>query len=192
MHDAVAGWDTFYVIIGSSAAALTGLMFVVITLTAEMRSALVGAGEGVGAYASPTVVHFCLVLLIGAVMTSPGHTALSLAISMAIIALIGLGYMIAVLLRMRRVEVYEPVGEDVLWHVVLPLAAYVCLLACAGFLRAGRDRSLYFVGASALLLLYIGIHNAWDTATWMAVQGKEGQEGRRPQPGVNQTAGQGS
>ena len=30
--DATAGWDTFYVIVGSSAAALTGLMFVVISL----------------------------------------------------------------------------------------------------------------------------------------------------------------
>jgi hypothetical protein len=181
MHDAVAGWDTFYVIIGSSAAALTGLMFVVITLTAEMRSALAGTGEGLDAYASPTVVHFCLVLLIGAVMTSPGHTALSLGVSIGIVALIGLGYMVAVLLRMRRVKAYEPVGEDVLWHVVLPVVAYVGLLACAGFLRLGRDKSLYFVGASSMLLLYIGIHNAWDTATWMAVKGREAQEGQ-PQP----------
>ena len=34
----IDGWENFYVIVGSSAAALTGLMFVVITLTAEMRT----------------------------------------------------------------------------------------------------------------------------------------------------------
>lgn len=176
MGEAVAGWDTFYVIVGSSAAALTGLMFVVITLTAEFRSALPNSGEGLDAYASPTVVHFCLVLLLAAVLTSPRHSAMSLAISIGIVALIGLGYMVAVLLRMRRVKAYQPVGEDWLWHVVLPLAAYLSLLICAGLLREGRDNSLYFVGAASLLLLYIGIHNAWDTATWMAVKGREAQQ----------------
>jgi hypothetical protein len=180
MSEAVAGWDTFYVIIGSSAAALTGLMFVVITLTAEFRSALPNSGEGLDAYASPTVVHFCLVLLLAAVLTSPKHTPMTLGISIGVVALIGLGYMIAVLLRMRRVKAYQPVGEDWLWHVVLPLAAYVCLLVCAAYLWGARFNSLYFVGGSSLLLLYIGIHNAWDTATWMAVKGRESQSQQQP------------
>ena len=34
---ALIPWDNFYVIVGSSAAALTGLQFVVITLVAETR-----------------------------------------------------------------------------------------------------------------------------------------------------------
>ena len=33
-----AAWENFYVIVGSSAAALTGLQFVVVTLGAEARS----------------------------------------------------------------------------------------------------------------------------------------------------------
>ena len=77
MSQAVAGWDTFYVIIGSSAAALTGLMFVVITLTAETRLGTGDTASGLDAFASPTVVHFCVVLLLAAVLTSPLHTALS-------------------------------------------------------------------------------------------------------------------
>lgn len=181
MSEAVAGWDTFYVIIGSSAAALTGLMFVVITLTAEMRLATDEQANGLDAFASPTVVHFCLVLLLAAVLTSPRHTATSVGVSVGFVALAGLGYMVAVLLRMRRVKAYQPVGEDWLWHAVLPVVAYLCLEACAIFLWEGDDMSLYFVGASALLLLYIGIHNAWDTATWMAVHGRDPQ-GRQQRP----------
>jgi hypothetical protein len=37
MHSVLADWESFYVIVGSSAGALTGLMFVVITLVADAR-----------------------------------------------------------------------------------------------------------------------------------------------------------
>ena len=171
MSEAVAGWDTFYVIIGSSAAALTGLMFVVISLTADVRFAPVDRINGLDAYATPTVMHFCLVLLTAAVLTSPRHTTVTVGGGIGVVALIGLGYMIAVLLRMRRVHAYQPVAEDWIWHTILPLVAYLSLAASAYFLWHGGDNWLYCVGADALLLLYVGIHNAWDTATWMAVHG---------------------
>lgn len=176
MSEAVAGWDTFYVIIGSSAAALTGLMFVVITLTAETRLGTGDTASGLDAFASPTVVHFCVVLLIAAVLTSPLHTPLSLGLSVAIVGLGGLGYSITVMIRMKRVKAYAPVGEDWLWHVCFPLVAYLALLISAGILSRGSTAGLYFVAGASLLLLYTGIHNAWDTATWMAIHGKDGQK----------------
>jgi hypothetical protein len=174
MHEAVAGWDTFYVIIGSSAAALTGLMFVVISLTAEGRMGAGSTARGLDAYASPTVVHFCLVLLVAAVLTSPLHTAVSLGLSVGIVGVSGLGYAVKVILRMRKVEAYAPVGEDWIWHVAFPLVAYLTLIVSAVVLWRNSGAALYFVAAAALLLLYTGIHNAWDTATWMAIHGKDG------------------
>jgi len=169
MSDAVSGWDTFYVIIGSSAAALTGLMFVVVSLTAEVRVEAGASAAGLAAYSSPTIVHFCLVILMASVLTSPKHTALSLGISVGAVALIGIGYMVVVLRRIRTVTQYNPVGEDWLWHVVFPLVAYFVMVACAALLWRGLEWPLYFVATSALVLLYTGIHNAWDTATWMAI-----------------------
>jgi hypothetical protein len=169
MSDAVSGWDTFYVIIGSSAAALTGLMFVVVSLTTEVRIEAGATAAGVAAYSSPTIVHFCLVILLASVLTSPKHTTLSLGISVGAVALIGLGYMIVVMRRIKTVTQYNPVGEDWIWHVVFPLIAYFVMLVCAALLWRGSDWPLYFVAGAALLLLYTGIHNAWDTATWMAI-----------------------
>ena len=52
-------WETFYVIVGSSAGALTGLMFVVIALVAEFR----GSERQIEAFGTPTVVHFSAPLL---------------------------------------------------------------------------------------------------------------------------------
>lgn len=181
MSEAVSGWDTFYVIVGSSAAALTGLMFVVITLTAEVRIGAGGTSSGLDAFASPTVVHFCVVLLLAAVLTSPLHTASSLGLSIEVVGLAGLGYSIMVLFRVKKVEVYAPVGEDWVWHVLFPFTAYLDLVVSGVFLWRGRPAALYFVAAAALLLLYTGIHNAWDTATWMAIHGKDSpREDQKP------------
>src|SRR5438067_2522181 len=63
-----AEWETFYVIIGSSAAALTGLQFVVIALSAEQK---VLNSTGPEAFATPTIVHFCSVLIIAAIVYVP-------------------------------------------------------------------------------------------------------------------------
>ena len=60
-------WETFYVIVGSSAGALTGLMFVVMALVVDFRS----SEQQIEAFGTPTVVHFCGVLLLSAVMSAP-------------------------------------------------------------------------------------------------------------------------
>jgi len=62
-------WESFYVIVGSSAGALIGLQFVVITLVAE-RPALRSA-EGGAAFSTPSVVHFAVVLLLSAILSAP-------------------------------------------------------------------------------------------------------------------------
>jgi hypothetical protein len=61
----LAGWANFYVIIGSSAGALTGLQFVVITLIAQARRP--ASRQDLRAFGTPAVVHFCAALLVSAV-----------------------------------------------------------------------------------------------------------------------------
>src|SRR2546428_8887500 len=65
-------WESFYVIVGSSAGALTGLQFVVIARIAEAEAA--ASMLEVRAFGTPTVVHFCAVLFISAVLSAPWHT----------------------------------------------------------------------------------------------------------------------
>lgn len=63
----LTAWETFYVIVGSSAAALTGLQFVIIVLGAEANA--LGSAPTTRAFGTPTIVHFCAVLLIAAILT---------------------------------------------------------------------------------------------------------------------------
>jgi hypothetical protein len=63
--------------------------------------------------------------------------------------------------------------EDWLAHVLLPLIGYGALVAAALLLPAEPVPSLFIVGAVLLLLLFIGIHNAWDTVTYIVVGGRQ-------------------
>jgi hypothetical protein len=162
-------WETFYVIIGSSAAALTGLMFVVVALSAERnKAALASQVEALDSFATPTVVHFCAALLVAALVTTPRQTAGSLSGCLMGAGGAGLVYAIVVAVRAARQKVYVPVLSDWMWHVVLPLLAYLSLLVAAIVMRREPEESLYGVGAAELLVLFIAIHNAWDAAVYIA------------------------
>src|SRR3982074_2140019 len=113
----LAGWQNFYIIMGSSAAALTGLMFVVITLTSERRG--VDDSGVLGAFTSPTVLHFCAVLLVAATLTTPGHTTVSLSFCLTVIGLGGIAYTTSIIIRMRRQKMYALGTSDWIWYILL-------------------------------------------------------------------------
>jgi hypothetical protein len=164
-------WESFYVIIGSSAAALTGLQFVVIALSAEAR--LPRAAESVGAFGTPTVVHFCAVLLVSAILSAPWPAVSNAALALSACGAAGIVYTLIVVRRARAQQGYKPVLEDWLWHAAFPLIAYVALFGAALVLGRDLTHCLFVIGTTALLLLFIGIHNAWDAATYMATQSKQ-------------------
>jgi hypothetical protein len=67
---ALSGWENFYVIVGSSAGALIGLQFVVLTLIAS-RPVGAGTAQAGHAFATPNIVHFGAVLLLAGILTAP-------------------------------------------------------------------------------------------------------------------------
>jgi hypothetical protein len=169
-----AAWESFYVIVGSSAAALTGLQFVVIVLGSEARSI---RGPEVGAFGTPTIVHFCAVLLMSAILSVPWRAISSGGLALGACGLAGIVYMLVVIRRARGQKGYAPVMEDWLWHCVFPLVAYVMLLVAALLLRRNAPHWLLLIAATALVLLFIGIHNAWDAVIYIATQRHRHSEG---------------
>ncbi len=167
-------WESFYVIVGSSAAALTGLMFVVITLIADLEAQR--SGGALAAFGTPTVVHFCSALVVSATLSAPWHSLTKVAAALGICGVWGVAYTFIVARRARRQNTYQPVFEDWLWHTVLPLGAYTALLLAAIVLPGDAERSLFVVAAAVLSLVLIGIHNSWDTVTYLALSQHEGQQ----------------
>ena len=162
----LAQWENFYVIVGSSAGALIGLQFVVITLIAAARPVTRVDAQAGGAFATPSVVHFGVVLLLSAIASAPWNGITTVAVLWGFVGLCGTVYVVVVARRMRVQSAYQPVFEDWLFHVLLPFAAYAALAISACVVHSRARPALFLVGAAALLLLFIGIHNAWDAVTY--------------------------
>jgi hypothetical protein len=161
----LAGWENFYVVVGSSAGALIGLQFVVITLISNTPIAP-NQEEAGAAFATPTIVHFSVVLLLAAVQTAPWRGVGSVLVIWGLLGLGGIVYEIIVARRMRMQVLYAPVFEDWLFHVLLPFAAYGTIAVSAFIVRLNPGEALFATAAAVLLLLFIGIHNAWDAVTY--------------------------
>jgi len=162
------GWDNFYVIAGSSAAGLTGLTFVVITLSAGARRVNV---TGLRVFLTPTIVHFGAVLAIAAYVSMPRHSELSLSLGLGAAGIAGLVYIGAITAAMRRLALdYVPVAEDWIWNVILPALVYGALLAVGLLIWRWPQRCMYGAATVVVLLMIIGIHNAWDIAVWNTIR----------------------
>jgi hypothetical protein len=172
---ALSGWENFYMIVGSSAGALIGLQFVVITLIAEIPTLPTDPQAG-GAFSTPSVVHFGVVLFLAAIASAPWSSIGTVAALWGFTGFAGMVYSVIVARRMRMQRIYKPVLEDWLFHVLFPLASYAMLATSAFFFT---DASLFFVGAASLSLLFIGIHNAWDTVTHLIFIGRRKEKENR-------------
>jgi predicted membrane channel-forming protein YqfA (hemolysin III family) len=174
------GWDNFYVILGSAAAALLGLTFVVIALISERRA----NPAGMSGYITPTVVHFATVLGLSCFLSMPHQNVVALSAGLGTTAAGLLIYTAGITVHMRRfAKNYTPVLEDWIWHVTLPAAVYCALLAMALLLWREPRESMYGIASALLLLLFIGIHNSWDVAVSLTVQTRKAEEKAAEKPG---------
>ncbi len=166
----LSNWQNFYMIMGTAAATLTGLMFVVTTLIAGIDSHVSILNAAVSAFNTPTVVHFCTVLALAAILSAPWQTFTSVSL---VLGLLGLGmvcYLIVVFRRLLRVPHYQSTLEDWSWYLVFPLLADVLLIVSAFMLRQDSATAFYIAGAAMIVLLLVGIRNAWDMVTFLAVE----------------------
>ena len=172
----LADWDSFYVILGSAAGALVGLQFVVITLLAQNPPKR--AVEGSQEFATPTVIYFTAVLFISAFMRIPWQSRGQLAGSWGVTGLAGVIYVGLVLRKMIVQKAYQPELEDWIFHAVLPLVAFAIIVVAAAELDSHFYRSVFGMAGAVLMLLLIGIHNAWDSAIYQVLVSTKGREQR--------------
>ena len=167
---AATRWANFYVIMGSAAGALTGLQFVVMTLITEGRAT--GGSREVSAFGTPTVVHFCVTLIISALMSAPWTQVRELQICLCVCAIAGVAYGVQVIHHARKAT-YNPDLEDWFWYSVVPMLAYLSLGTGGLLLRSHPGASLFVIAATTLLFLFTGIHNSWDTVTYIALKNRQ-------------------
>ncbi len=118
-------------------------------------------------------------MLLAALLRAPWQTIAPPAVLWGLVGLGGVAYVAIVLRRIRKQGVYEPEFEDWLFHIVLPMAAYAALTLSAFATVWLWWEALFAVGAAALLLLFIGIHNAWDAVFYHVFFSRRGPDDDR-------------
>jgi hypothetical protein len=159
-------WENFYLLVGSAAGALIGLMFVVAMLTAGLDSKRVAQGARV--YVTPIVFHFAVVLLVSTITAVPGLVLHASGAILAGCAAVGFVYSGTTTIRMfGRDWDDQPDLSDKFFYGIAPALLYLLGGAGALGLWLSPENAAYVIGGTMLALLLVGIRNAWDLATFL-------------------------
>jgi len=173
-------WQNFYVLVGTAAATLTGLIFVVITLIAQLQAQIQipSSRSHITVFNTSNVFHFGAVLLAAGILSAPWPAPWPAGLLLGLAGLAGVTYMLIVLWLARHRLSYQPVLSDWLWYTVLPLVSYAALVVAAIVLPSHPVPALFVIAGVTMLLLFIGIRNAWDVVTYTAFERSQPQDNK--------------
>ena len=161
------GWENYYLMVGSSAGALIGLMFVVMTLTAGRDHDEVERGKHL--YTSPIVWHLAVILTLSGAAAIPTISVKFFAVSTAGLALLGLAIGLRSAIGIARTpSAPESIAFDAFWYGVAPAIVYLGMGVAALGLLAGRPWGTTAIAVDLMALLLVSIHAEWDLVTYLA------------------------
>ena len=162
------GWENFYLIVGPSAGALIGLMFVVVTLTAGRERDQTERGKHL--YTSPIVWHLAVVLLLSGAAVAPGISREWFGVLTGGLALLGFLMGVRSTVGIARDKITGPENNmfDTWWYGVIPAIVYFGLAGAAVAVLAGWSWSADGIAAALMALLLVSIHAEWDLVTFLA------------------------
>ena len=159
------GWENFYIMAGTAAATLAGLLFVVITLSISL--AATPAARGVHAFVTPVLVHFGGVLFLAMILLAPWPSAWPVGLILSLHGLAGIAYAAFVIRLLRKLDFVSLKARDWVTYAGAPALANASLLAGAAGLIADKSFAPYAIAGAVMLLLFIGILDAWDLTLWI-------------------------
>ncbi len=162
LHD----WDNFFILAGGAGATLIGLLFVAITVGADLSTPR--GVYGTRAFLTPTLILFGSVLLQCLAALAPWPSAWPVGIILGLCGLIGLVFQIRVILMQRKIDFASPDWLDWALFSAVPALGYASLIAGAAGLIAEKSFAPYAIAGAIALLLFAGVYGAWDLALWIA------------------------
>jgi hypothetical protein len=155
---AVQGWRDFYLVAGTAAATLVGLLFVGLSL--HLR--IVVSRPDVGGLARVTLGNFGAVLFVSLFMAVPGN-AESAGTAITIIGAVTLVIVVRSLHTVTRSERFTLAVRQLTLRLGFSTLAALTLVA-SGLLLINRviDKALYALLAASVALLVVSLRNSWD------------------------------
>ena len=182
LSEPLQGWQTFYLLVGTAAATLVGLMFVTISFGSRFITQKNFAALRV--YINPTVVHFIYVLGTAAVVAIPTLSRVLLGTLVVAVGLISCGRTLTGVpfvwqaYRRQFVDMH-----DWVWYFAAPLISYLLYVGTGIGLLLRVEQALTGLALASILLLMAGIRNAWGLVVFMVL--------RRDEPPSPESSGEG-
>ncbi len=137
------------------------------TLTAGVERSRALRGQAL--YMTPTIVHFGAVFTISAVTMAPGLGIQGAAVAFGLVSMLGLACAGRALIGFRAPRMGDPPHWSDFWlYAALPTALYLGLAAASAGLWARAAWATVALAGLLLLLLLLGIRNAWDLVSSIA------------------------
>lgn len=159
------GWDNFYILAGTAGATFVGLLFVIVTLGSGWSSSR--GRNGVSAFVTPTLVHFCGVLFLAMAILAPWPSERPIGVILGSWGLIGLAYQISTILEKRKQDLVRLRWHDWLPHAGIPALGNLELVAGGAGLIGGLSFAPYAVAGAVTLILATGVYGFWDITLWI-------------------------
>jgi len=157
-------WHEFYALLGTAAAALLSLLFVVASIGANALTA--DSAGATRTFMSPVAFHYANVLFLGLVALIPTQTWESFGLTLGVAAAGSLVYSTIILVRVLRDSRADM--ADNLAYGAVPAVCYAAGLIASILILKQSDAGLEVLAGAALLLLVVNIRNAWDLMLSMA------------------------
>ena len=160
-------WDSFYLLVGSAAGALIGLLFVVASLTVNIDR--IRAERGNRLFLSPTVFHLAVVFAVSAVTMAPGISVPQVGALIGVIALIAVIYAVRILLGLMQPGASQH-WSDAWFYGAAPLACQATLGLLAFLASRNQSDAPELLAALLVIVVLLCVRNAWDLVTWIATR----------------------
>ncbi|HUL88665.1 MAG TPA: hypothetical protein VLU23_10840 [Pseudolabrys sp.] len=157
--EALHAWHEFYILLGTAGATLLALLFVAVSLGTGFLSNK--DQRGTRTFMSPVVIHFTSVFFLSAVCLVPSHGPVFFAVLIGATGIIGVAVSIIITVWVLRTELTQYL-PDYLAYGLLPVGAYLALLAASIMIYTGHANALEVLAGGMLLLAIVNIRNAWD------------------------------
>lgn len=159
----VARWHDFYILSGTAAATLMGLLFVALSLHLD---AMTHDGKThLSVVARDAFVSFMIVLFLSLVLLTPEIARRPLGVALAVMGILRLAMLIPGLRHSLADDRRNPAFSRsyVLIRLIIPVGAYLTLLLAGVTLLRGNGRDgLAELMSACVLLIADGTRSAWD------------------------------
>jgi hypothetical protein len=175
---AIVTWQNFYLLVGTAAATLIGLMFVAVTFGSTLVTK--DASGSVRAFLDPTFTHFVQVLLTACLIVIPTIGPTLLGAVLSFVTLLRTAALLRVYRHMREAHrVHQDIElSDWLMGILVPLLSYLLLGTTGAAFFAGYSIAFNLLAVVTIAILLNGVYGAWELMVWLALT-----RARRSAPG---------